>query len=432
MTGILSNSKAQAQASVTQDSLNYLIQVYYENYQDQLNFDKTVRITVMDKDYDINLSGKLTQAPFLDLAPMTEEEFAKLFYSNKSSPTLLTDDMTFGDAPSTNTKVTIDGIDLTVSGTDITPQTLTVKAEIIAMFAVENSTLSLMGVGGTVTADGQPDPIVSVVLNVVCEILQSAVNNLPIPQIHKLGVDAQLDSAIIENNEIVAKFSATPDGTKEILLEAFEIPTDLITAPGSASIEASTGPDLANLLVEENINLPNFKETAEASSKGFGIRAEVLGGIQTPKVSMSGALAEGKTEIGLRATVGVKVFGKWLNIGVTPFNAYLDLLAQFKTDSSGKKVVLNFIPNFDTLIIDFIITTPGFLQWITHPIQKVLGKIVKNILAGLKAEIIGISITIFRIKAPLDICKVEFDWNFTELGIKDSKLEVTATAKTKV
>lgn len=422
---------ATADASVNENSINYLIDVYFQKYGSELNFKKSFPIEILGKHYDIVLTGKLTKAPFLDLAPMSVAEFSKLFFACLEVPTLPPSEMISAEDPVVNAKVIIDGIELTISGKDIPTQELTVKAEIVGFIAGQSSVLTIQGIDGKIYAQGKVDPIATAVFKVAIDILKQIVRRIPLPQPQYMGICGKLESAIIANKDVQITFSATPVDIssvefdpvlREQLMYAGE------NAEENATIKASTGNAMVNLLIEHFCKLPSFKEVAQTSSHGFGMRAEVLGGIQPPNITFANDTAEAKSELGFRASVGVQFFGEWLDVGVTPANVYVDLLVQFEKDASGKTILLKLIPNFDSIIIDFIITLPGFLKFLLHPIQVLLGKIVKLILAAMKEKILGLPIPIFTVKSPQEIFRVPFDWKFSEFGIKGNlfKAEVTA------
>ena len=174
--------------------------------------------------------------------------------------------------------------------------------------------------------------------------------------------------------------------------------------------------------------MPNFNKTEEASGSGFGARVGVFAGVAQPRINIGSGIATATTELGAKAYVGVQVFGKWLDITLTPGLVTLNLMVQLKAIDNSKTIAIKLIPNFDSITIDWGLRLPFPFSLATSAIQAILAKMLVAIIKTFSSEFAGIEIPLYTLEDSNEILNTDFNIKFDSFGFSDKKATAQVSA----
>jgi hypothetical protein len=414
---------ASVLASVDDTSINTLIAAFFDAHRDVLSFKKTVQIEKLH--LTITIEGAATQAPVLSLGPRDQGAFIRDLAAILQTPP--PDDADLAGLDTTNVALVLDGLKLSFTLSGLPTYELKARAKVEGFLCTRDGHLAIQSVSGTIEHEGSSYPWLNEALDVVLEILRRLVDGYPLPHFEKLGLQIQMQSVAIAGHAIQCMLVAHP--ASHLVPQAPTDEQDVPEGQAVAAMQLEGTETLVDMLARAQTgSLPHYHEKSESVIEGWGIRAELLGGIQPIGITFEGAHAMARTELGFRASIGVKAAcGDWVDFGVTPANVYVKLECGLETFNEGRFLALCLYPNFDMIEVDFAITFP-ILRILLHPIEELLAQLVRSIAGQMGKSLATIPVWIYQLPQAYEIYDAHFDFRIGSCSIREKTLYASITA----
>ncbi|MEN7548840.1 hypothetical protein AAG747_13040 [Rapidithrix thailandica] len=416
------------EAVINEASLNYLSHKFFLANKEYFNLEQVVPLTIAGEDYQYLIELKVDKAPSIELSPKTTEKICELGLNKLGLPleqrAKMLEQMDF-TAPENNLNACLNNADFTIydyagekKGKEI--GRLKIDIEVLGALGATANSLHLLPIDGKVKANGNTDALATLLLKVLLGAIEDRFSDYPLPHLDLfLGFGAGIEGAEIKAKEVKAKialdYNVTSSGiSMDRLVSPLEEGTD-------ARVSLAVPQSALNFVGQHIIDLPNFKKTEEASGAGFGVRVGVFAGVDQPSIHIGDDFATASTQLGAKASVGVQVFGQWLDIALTPGLVTLNLMVQLKTANDGKTIVIKFIPNFDSITIDWGLKLPFPFSLATSAIQGILAKMLVAIVKTFSSEFAGIEIPLYTLNDSYETLNADFNVKFDSFGFRNKK-----------
>lgn len=407
----LQQQKASIEVAVKDESLNYIIEAFFNKNINFFNINYEGDITIMEPIH-VKASLSLTQAPkveFDTLSAMHLSNEAKAYISQDFDLDIL------NSMPSI--KFTIDGIKLQIETSVGTELDSIVKSEIQASVYVENGVLKAKSLSGKIYVNGDIDTILTFIADTLCKQLMGKIDNLPLPHFEKFYIDAGLKNVNIKNKELLTEIELTR------LNDTIFIPNiaEGQNAAG-AEIRIMADSDLIRLAASM-IKIPGVSWTGGFDERYLTASITLNAGYYYQDSCIEKGIAEVRATIGLNAIIKVKVPLVPVQIITLGPNISIHLSAKLYKENNGKDLYMKLIPNFDTITIDWGL--PGWLTCLT----KILDTALRFILDKIGVELQGVPVKLITLDNSYQIFNTAINPSFTEFGFKDDKFIAKVLAK---
>lgn len=426
-----------AEVSVSEASMQYVIDAYYKKYPEQLKYEAVIPLDIeslnIHDEYLITFDAP--RGPQLKLAAVSDAEAAARKAARLRFP-LPPEKDDVSSSGETNCELGIDGINFAVykyekgqKGDLI--QSLVVNARMFGFVCVANNVIQVAGLDGEVTVGSgqpQPDPIAGILLKVLATALKDRFDDCPLPQLQGvMGAYPVINKASIKNKRLVCEVAVDITGAQPITGGLFG--ADSVEAAGPVEITGWAQELIVNELSDAFIVLPQFKEGGTAESGGFGIRAGVFVGVESPRLKIAGGVATASANAGAWAEVGVQVCGEWVDVRVTAgkIEAKVDIKTHISSD--GHQGYITFEPDINSIKFVFGLDLPVPFRYVLSPITLLLDSLVSAIAKSIYKAYADVKLPVIVLGSSMDVFSVPLTFKVDKFQFDGDKVAFSASAQ---
>lgn len=427
----------QVELYVTQDSVQYVLDAYYTANKDQLSMEFVVPLDIegLNIHAEFLVSIKAPNGPKIALAPIKDDEAVRRLAAKNRFP-LRTPDSYVKATGDTNVALTLDNIDFAVynyangqKGTLI--QQLVVNAALTGFICIEDNRIKIAAMDGAVTVGAnqpQPDPIASILAQVLASALRDRFDDMPLPQMQDvLGAYPVLNRALITDQKIFFYVSVDTTYAQPVTGNLLR-ETNKVSLGGNVQILGSSNSTIVNELSDAFIKLPQFSQQSTSESDGFGIRAGLFAGISTPRLTISNGTATAFAEAGAYASLGVEACGEWAEVRISAGTIQVNVKVVLHISDDKKSGYLTFEPDKSSIHFSFGLDLPVPFNYVLSPISALLDFLVSEFGTAIFNAYTDIKLPLISFSEPLDIFSVPLDMKIDKFGVEGDQVVFVGTA----
>jgi hypothetical protein len=424
---------------VTQDSVQFVLDTFYEANKDQLHFESVIPLDIegLNIHAEFLVVLKAPSGPVITLAPVNDEVVIRERAARKRFPL-----KPAGSYPTatgdTNVLLSLNNIEFSVykykNGTkgDLI-QSLIVNANLVGFICISNGIIKVTGIDGNITVGAnqpQPDVIASILVQALAGVLAEKFDNMPIPQMQEvLGAFPVLNRVTIENKKIICKVAVDTTYAQPIVGNKFAEAEYRTNVGGQAEIIGSSGALIVNELSQAFIRLPEYSRQTTSESGGFGIQLGVFAGVRTPTIQIQNGVITAFSEAGAYASLAVEVCGKWAEMRLSAGTIQVKVNVALHVSDDKKTGYLTFEPDINSIHFAFGLDLPIPFNYVLTPVTALLDLLVSEIAKTIVESYKGFKIDLLTLSEPLDIFGVMLDMKIEKFAPDGDKIAFLGVAR---
>ena len=275
---------------------------------------------------------------------------------------------------------------------------------------LRGQSLGLTGLTASGTHDTLDRKVADKFNDLVLPTLQSAVANMPLPDLTRvIGVAVQVVNVQIVNHQ-VAVSARIAGGSGQLALA--------VPVPDFPAVTVAIAGDAINALARAEFQPVTARAPgAHESSAGFGYDAQAEAGASNPRVSIVGARAEGTIDVWATAKAGVEAAGEWVEPDVRVTARVPPLGLRLVTDGEGKNLDVQVY--MDGLVF-FDFGLPSLLEKYADQILAALGPLGLILTQAINRGLASISLRAFALPATVPGTTLAADLTFAQTMFADN------------